>query len=100
MAHGGRPSHPLFTALHPHSRPHPWPPASHRAQPSEARRHAPSPSCARPPRPRLSAAQDKTEAVPYPVIERIVEAELKQPWRSVFDSIDPVPLASASVAQV
>ncbi|GLC36376.1 hypothetical protein PLESTF_000329900 [Pleodorina starrii] len=43
---------------------------------------------------------DKTEPVPYSVIERIIEQELQQPWSSVFSSIDPTPLASASVAQV
>ncbi|PNW79251.1 hypothetical protein CHLRE_09g407801v5 [Chlamydomonas reinhardtii] len=43
---------------------------------------------------------DKTEPVPYATIERIIEQELGQPWGNVFSSIDPVPLASASVAQV
>lgn len=43
---------------------------------------------------------DKTESKPYDVILRIIEAELGQPWSNVFDSIDPTPLASASVAQV
>ncbi|KXZ49651.1 hypothetical protein GPECTOR_20g508 [Gonium pectorale] len=43
---------------------------------------------------------DKTEPVPYSVIERIIEQELRQPWTNVFSSIDPTPLASASVAQV
>ena len=43
---------------------------------------------------------DKAEAVPFATIERIVNQELNQPWQNVFSSIDPVPLASASVAQV
>ncbi|KAG2487613.1 hypothetical protein HYH03_013752 [Edaphochlamys debaryana] len=43
---------------------------------------------------------DKTDPVPYATIERIVEQELRQPWSNVFASIDPTPLASASVAQV
>ncbi|KAG2437493.1 hypothetical protein HXX76_006142 [Chlamydomonas incerta] len=43
---------------------------------------------------------DKTEPVPYATIERIIEQELGQPYGNVFSSIDPVPLASASVAQV
>ncbi|GFR40256.1 hypothetical protein Agub_g828 [Astrephomene gubernaculifera] len=43
---------------------------------------------------------DKTEPVPFAVIERIIEQELGAPWSSVFSSLDPTPLASASVAQV
>jgi len=43
---------------------------------------------------------DKTDPVPFPVIERIIKNELKEPLPSVFQSIDPTPLASASVAQV
>lgn len=43
---------------------------------------------------------DKTEPVPFPVIERIIKNELREPLPSVFTSIDPKPLASASVAQV
>ncbi|GLI63614.1 hypothetical protein VaNZ11_006625 [Volvox africanus] len=43
---------------------------------------------------------DKTEGVPYSTIESIIEQELRQPWSNVFSSIDPTPLASASVAQV
>lgn len=43
---------------------------------------------------------DKAEPVPFATIQRIVEQELGQPWSSVFVSIDPVPLATASVAQV
>lgn len=43
---------------------------------------------------------DKTDPVPFTTIERIIKAELKEPLSSVFISIDPTPLASASVAQV
>lgn len=43
---------------------------------------------------------DKTEPVPFSVIERIINQELGRPWSDVFVSIDPAPLASASVAQV
>lgn len=43
---------------------------------------------------------DKTEAVPFAVIERIVEGELGRPIKEVFRSFNQVPLASASVAQV
>ncbi|GFH21519.1 ABC1 domain-containing protein, partial [Haematococcus lacustris] len=43
---------------------------------------------------------DKTEAVPYSAIQPIIEAELGRPLGEVFSSVDPVPLASASVAQV
>jgi len=43
---------------------------------------------------------DKTEPVPFSDIKRTISEELKQPLESVFASIDPKPLASASVAQV
>ena len=43
---------------------------------------------------------DKTESVPFDVVKRIIQAELKQPLDQVFSYIDPQPLASASVAQV
>ena len=43
---------------------------------------------------------DRTEAVPWHVIKRTVQAELGRPIEEVFLSVDPIPLASASVAQV
>ena len=43
---------------------------------------------------------DRAPAVPYATIRDIVAKELGKPVDSVFESIDPVPLASASVAQV
>jgi hypothetical protein len=43
---------------------------------------------------------DQTESVPYEVIQGILQQEFKRPLTEVFSSIDPVPLASASVAQV
>eukprot|EP00195_Chlamydomonas_chlamydogama_P005862 CAMPEP_0202905000 /NCGR_PEP_ID=MMETSP1392-20130828/32052_1 /ASSEMBLY_ACC=CAM_ASM_000868 /TAXON_ID=225041 /ORGANISM="Chlamydomonas chlamydogama, Strain SAG 11-48b" /LENGTH=446 /DNA_ID=CAMNT_0049592905 /DNA_START=376 /DNA_END=1716 /DNA_ORIENTATION=- len=43
---------------------------------------------------------DKTEPVPFSVVRATLEQELKRPWSDVFESIDPQPLASASVAQV
>lgn len=43
---------------------------------------------------------DKTDPVPWKVISRTIEEELKQPINSVFSSVNPVPLATASVAQV
>ena len=39
-------------------------------------------------------------SVPYATIRDIVAEELGKPVDAVFESIDPVPLASASVAQV
>jgi len=38
--------------------------------------------------------------VPYAQIKSIIEQELKRPLSEVFSSIDEVPLATASVAQV
>ena len=43
---------------------------------------------------------DKTDAVPWKIISRTIQEELKQPIDTVFSSINPVPLATASVAQV
>ena len=43
---------------------------------------------------------DQTEPVPWNVISRTIQEELKQPISTVFSSINPVPLATASVAQV
>uniref|UniRef100_A0A7S0X116 ABC1 atypical kinase-like domain-containing protein n=1 Tax=Chlamydomonas leiostraca TaxID=1034604 RepID=A0A7S0X116_9CHLO len=43
---------------------------------------------------------DKTEPVGWPPIKAIIERELGRPISDVFVSIDPNPLASASVAQV
>ena len=43
---------------------------------------------------------DKTDPVPWKIISKTIQEELKQPINTVFSSIDPVPLATASVAQV
>ncbi|KAL4529909.1 hypothetical protein Ndes2526A_g04652 [Nannochloris sp. 'desiccata'] len=43
---------------------------------------------------------DQTTPVPFDVIRRIVELELGMSLEDVFESVDPVPLAAASVAQV
>lgn len=43
---------------------------------------------------------DRTEPVPWPTIQQRIEAELGKPTSSVFSYVNPVPLASASVAQV
>lgn len=43
---------------------------------------------------------DQTPAVPYKDIRRILQEELECPLESVYRSIEPVPLASASIAQV
>lgn len=43
---------------------------------------------------------DKGPTVPFSDIKRIIESDLKQPLTSIFESVDPVPLASASIAQV
>ena len=43
---------------------------------------------------------DATDPIPFSVIERTIKSELKQPIDQVFESVDPKPLASASVAQV
>ncbi len=43
---------------------------------------------------------DRTEPVPWQVIKKTVQRELGRPIEDVFLSVDPIPLASASVAQV
>ena len=43
---------------------------------------------------------DQTTPVPFEVIRRTVEKELGMTLEDIFESVDPVPLASASVAQV
>lgn len=43
---------------------------------------------------------DKADPIPFSTIQQIIKAELGQAPEAVFSSIDPVPLASASVAQV
>ncbi len=44
--------------------------------------------------------RDQVPAVPYSTIVRILEEELNEPLHRVFRSIDPTPLAAASIAQV
>ena len=43
---------------------------------------------------------DKTQPVPWEVIKGRMRNELGRPLEDVFSYVDPVPLASASVAQV
>ena len=43
---------------------------------------------------------DKTPPVPFEDIRRVVEEDLGQPLSAAYESVDPVPLATASVAQV
>lgn len=48
----------------------------------------------------LSALQDRVPPRPYPVVRRIVEAELGRPLESRFRHFATAPIASASLAQV
>jgi len=43
---------------------------------------------------------DKTPSLPFSVIRKIIRDELDQPLEQVYSDIDPVALASASIAQV
>jgi len=43
---------------------------------------------------------DQTRPLPFPVMRRILQEEFSEPLDSLFQSIDPEPLASASIAQV
>jgi len=44
--------------------------------------------------------QDQVEPVPFDAIRRVVEEELRRPIEEVFRRFDPVPIGSASIAQV
>ena len=48
----------------------------------------------------LRKLQDRTSPVDFFEIKEVVEQELKKPLEEVFEKFDPVPLASASIAQV
>lgn len=43
---------------------------------------------------------DRTPSLPYPDIRRILREELGRPLEEIYSEIDPVALASASIAQV
>jgi ubiquinone biosynthesis protein len=44
--------------------------------------------------------RDQVAPEPWPVVEQVIREELGRPIRSVFASVDRVPLAAASIAQV
>ena len=48
----------------------------------------------------LSGLQDRVVPLDFSVISPIIEAELKKPLKELFASIDPAPVASASLSQV
>ena len=48
----------------------------------------------------FQACLDRTPPVPYRDMLAVLEGSLGTPWQVHFASIDPVPLASASIAQV
>ena len=48
----------------------------------------------------LSRLQDRVPARPFPEIAAVVERELRRPLSQVFPEFDPLPIASASLAQV
>src|SRR5690606_5664590 len=43
---------------------------------------------------------DRTQPLPFSVMKRILNEELGKPLHEIYSEIDPVPLASASIAQV
>ncbi len=55
----------------------------------------PAPICAE-----LDRLFDRVSPMPFALVERVVEEELGQPWRVHFQSLEPEPIGSASVAQV
>eukprot|EP01035_Chromulina_nebulosa_P029087 gene29087-38514_t len=48
----------------------------------------------------FQACLDRSPTVSYSEIKKIIQDDLKQPISSLYLSVDPVPLASASIAQV
>lgn len=48
----------------------------------------------------LSKLQDDVPSSPFEPIKAVIEKELQAPLETVFQSIDPNPIASASIAQV
>lgn len=48
----------------------------------------------------LRTLQNDAPAVPFDALEPVLEAELGTQWRSHFQCVDPVPAATASIAQV
>src|SRR5690606_30361695 len=43
---------------------------------------------------------DKTKPLPFTLMKQILNEELQRPLHEIYSEIDPVPLASASIAQV
>lgn len=43
---------------------------------------------------------DRAPAVPFEEIQRVLREELGRPIDSVYEYVDPTPIASASIAQV
>ena len=48
----------------------------------------------------MERLQDAVEPVPFSVVQRILEQELGGPLSELFQELDPVPMASASLGQV
>jgi predicted unusual protein kinase regulating ubiquinone biosynthesis (AarF/ABC1/UbiB family) len=48
----------------------------------------------------FQACLDKTPSISYQQIRKIIQDDLQRPILSVFASIDPIPIATASIAQV
>lgn len=48
----------------------------------------------------LSTLQDQVPALPWSVVERTLNHELGRPFKEVFATVEPRPIAAASVAQV
>ena len=48
----------------------------------------------------LELLQDSVTPLSFEVVESVLEQELQRPWRTVFESIDPIPVGSASIGQV
>ena len=48
----------------------------------------------------FQACLDRTEPLPFRAVETVLHRELRRPLRDIYETIDPEPLACASIAQV
>lgn len=48
----------------------------------------------------LSVLQDAAPSLPFSIVQRVLERELKAPLSTLFASFDPEPIAAASIGQV
>ena len=48
----------------------------------------------------LSKLFDQMPTIPFPEIQQVIESDLQRKLSDIYQRVDPIPLASASIAQV